>query len=166
MTTGWVPLMPARRRQRRQHRLDPIAQRGRSHGLSENSQALALTGAYGLQGAEESPQKTFPAPRIAMKRYLSRAVGIVQIHQARLGPHVGGPEARRMIRVAFYFRRPAQMALDQNSLRQAVQRDRCGEELRSAGDDLFGRVHVGDDELGGLPRASGKSAQTERSRHE
>ena len=71
-----------------------------------------------------------------------------------------------MLGIAFDLGRPAHVALDEQTGRDAAQRHRGGEEERLAGDDLLRSPHIGHDLFGRLARARAEAGQRQRSAHQ
>ncbi len=79
---------------------------------------------------------------------------------------VGGPEALRMVGVAFDLGGTALVALDEDAPGEAVVGHRRGVEERPTQDQAFGLLHVGQDLLGRLLGAGGEARERQRRAHE
>jgi len=99
-------------------------------------------------GLEVAPGADLAAERVGLS-----PIWVVQPEHGCLSQRVGRPEARRMLWITFDFGRPPHVALDEDRLGNAGERNRGREEQRTAGDELFGLAHVGDDRLRRLLRA-------------
>ena len=71
-----------------------------------------------------------------------------------------------MFRISFHLGGPSHVVFDQHALGNTAQRIGRGEEERLAGNEFFGRGHVGHDGLVWLLRTSSQTGQRERCAHQ
>jgi hypothetical protein len=140
--------------------------RRRRDRLGEDPETRALLRELCRQHAAHRDDE--PAERLDVAEVgdRGRAVGVVETEDRRLRKDVRGAAARRVIRVAFDLRRPAFVALDQQTHPGAGKRHRGGVEQRLARHELFGLTHVRHELFGGLARARADAGQRERCRHQ
>ena len=82
-----------------------------------------------------------PIGRQTMRRYRGGAIRIVEIQQLRLREHVGGAEARRMLRIALHLDRPAHLMLDDNAGGVAIHDVGGAVKVRQSRNDIRRHPH-------------------------
>ena len=161
--------MPGGPRERLEEPLPQRGQRRRAVGLGEHAEPIAAAGRQSLDLRLEELVEGVPVlHHVALGRPLvqvAAAVGIVHFQDRGLGEEVRGPQALRMLGVAFHLDRPAIDRADQQSNRMAVRDNRGGETLGHPGHAIGGPVGERAD-LPLLPTAAGQPGQGQRGPHQ
>ncbi len=119
-----------------------MAERGRDYRLGQDAKALAFTLPDRRHSRVPGNLKCFPSAHVAEIRDLLSAVGIVEIHQARLRMDTAGPQTGGMVRISFHFGRTPKMALDNDALCDTVHRSSSGIIFGLAWNHIFWRLHI------------------------
>ena len=158
--------MPLRRRETLEHLVNLCRERRRADGFGQESEPRAFERLLGRQRRANRAEERGPRTDLAEAGERLRPIGIVEAEHGGLGKDVAGAEAARVKRVAFDLGRPSFVALDQQPGDDAAKRHGRRVEQRPARNDFLGLPHVGDDLLGGLPRAGGDAGERHRRAHQ
>lgn len=158
--------MPARQGKERKQVSELRRERRRRDGSGQDPEAGALRCPVLFQLSHHGRRKRVPAARAAEVLHDLRAVRIVEIENRRLREAVGSAQAGGMLGIALHFDRPAHVALRQQAEAVAAKRHGGGVEQRPARNHFLGRLHIGHDLLGRLPRAGGQARQGKGRAHQ
>ncbi len=166
LAAGGLPGDPLRRRKLREDGGDLRGERRRGDRARQDAQARPLRGPLLLERHAQGGVEGAPGPDLAALGQGLRPVGVVHVEDESLREDVGAAEARRVELVALDLDGPALVALDEDAPRVAAVEvgRRVVEGL--ARNDLLGRLDVGVDALGRLPRAAGQARERDRGAHE
>ena len=140
-------------------------ERRRRDGLCQKAQALATGPAQSCERGVQLTKEVGPGADLAVERSRLRPVRVVQREHGCLRVGIGGPQAVRVLRIAFHFRRSAHLAFHQHSLSETADHVSARVVKRFAGHDFFGRADVRDD-LVARWSARGGAGQRERRSHQ
>ena len=139
-------------------------ERGRRERFRKDREAGAAIRGMSLGQLAPRRHEIGPGLRFALQPDGLRSIGIVEAKHGCLDARARRTERRRVRGVSLDLGRPSLVALDDHTVRAAAERHRRGVEARDAGDDVFGRVDVGDDVLDRTPDdvAPGKAGDRHR----
>ena len=161
-----IILMPMGLRVVLENCCDQFRERRRRNRFGQNPQPRPLGRLLHGKRRLDGGLKGAPGTYLAAIGHGLRPIGIVEAEDGGLREHVGGPKARRMLRISFNFGRPAHMAFDQNRSRDAAERNRARKEQRPARHQILWLTDIRNDLLGRLSRARPDARERERRAHQ
>src|SRR5579871_2931439 len=158
--------MPLRLRELLQQITQLIAERRRSYGTRQETQAGTLIPQMSRTQLINLHQKIAPAPHPPLVDQHLRTIWVIEIQHGSLHEDVSASEAPGMVIIASHLCRPPHEAPYQNALRNPLPWHGAGIEERFSGNELLRCVHVRNNFFHRHLCAGGQTRQSRRSPHQ